>query len=146
MILMKRSIVCVILLAACAAAKQPDTLAESIRGYNDGIRWGRYSIAATRIPEEERSKFADEMDARSEDLRITDYEIIRVDQVGKNEAKVQIKISWYLDSVQTLRETHAMQTWERKAKTWLMVEEKRVRGAEMPGLPEPAAEAAITPR
>jgi hypothetical protein len=142
---MKRSIVCVILVG-CAAMKQPDTLAESIRGYNDGVRWGRYSVAAARIPAEERSRFADEMDARSEDLRITDYEIIRVDQVGKNEAKVQIKISWYLDSVQTLRETHAVQIWERKAKTWFMVEEKRVRGAEMPGLPEPAAEAAITPR
>jgi hypothetical protein len=141
-----RSICLVIALGACAAAKQPDTLAESIRSYNDGVRWGRYAIAATRIPAADRSQFADEMDERGKDLRITDYDVIRVDQVAKNEAKVQIKISWYLDSVGTLHETHAMQTWERHAKTWFMVEEKRVRGAEMPGLPEPPAEAAITPR
>ena len=31
-----------------------------------------------------------------------------------------------------------MQTWERHGKAWMMVDETRVRGAEMPGLPEPA--------
>ena len=49
----------------------------------------------------------------------------------------RVKVSWYLDSVGTLRETHAMQTWERKGKAWWIVKEERVRGDEMPGLPEP---------
>ena len=52
------------------------------------------------------------------------------------EARVQVKISWYKASEGTVHETHALQTWERQGKTWLMVEEKRLRGSEMPGLSE----------
>jgi hypothetical protein len=48
-----------------------------------------------------------------------------------------VKVSWYKDSEGTLRETQAMQTWERHGKTWLIVDEARLRGTEMPGLREP---------
>jgi hypothetical protein len=127
-------------LAACGAAAQQDsdTLAESIRSYNDGIRWGRYSVAASKVPAPERSQFVDDMDERSEDVKITDYEIVNVAARGAKEAKVRIKLSWYLASKGTVHETHAVQTWERQGKLLFMVEEARVRGAEMPGLPEPA--------
>ena len=37
-------------------------------------------------------------------------------------------MSWYLDSEGTLRETQAMQTWERHGKTWWMVDEARRAG------------------
>ena len=52
-------------------------------------------------------------------------------------AQVQIKLSWYSDSGGKLRETQAMQTWERHGKTWLVIEETRLKGTEMPGLREP---------
>jgi hypothetical protein len=32
-----------------------------------------------------------------------------------------------------------MQTWEKHGKGWLLVDETRVHGPEMPGLPEPLA-------
>jgi hypothetical protein len=32
-----------------------------------------------------------------------------------------------------------MQTWEKHGKGWFLVDESRVRGTEMPGLPEPLA-------
>lgn len=132
------SIVAVLSLAACGARQQnSETLAESIRSYNEGIRWQRYAIAAALIPPAERSKFVEEMDERAEDLRITDYEVVNVARSGKAEAKVQVKVSWYMDSEGTLRETHAVQTWQRTGKTWMMVEEARMRGHEMPGLLEP---------
>ncbi|MGE3457248.1 MAG: hypothetical protein AB7O24_19195 [Kofleriaceae bacterium] len=126
--------------AGCGAPqRESDTLSESIRTFNDGIRWQRFANAATRIPLAQRSQFVDEMDQRAEDLRITDYEIVRVDTRGPREAKVHVKVSWYLDSEGTLRETHAMQTWERQGKVWLMVDELRVRGAQMPGLADPVS-------
>ncbi|MBA3392883.1 MAG: hypothetical protein H0T89_09575 [Deltaproteobacteria bacterium] len=132
------SIVAVLSLAACGARQQnSETLAESIRSYNEGIRWQRYAIAAALIPPAERSKFVEDMDERAEDLRITDYEVVNVARSGKTEAKVQVKVSWYMDSEGTLRETHAVQTWQRTGKTWMMVEEARMRGHEMPGLLEP---------
>ena len=123
---------------ACGAGHQDgDTLGESIRSYNEGVRWGRYTIAAAKVLPAERNQFIDDMDARADDVKITDYEIVNVAARSSREAKVRIKLSWYLASKGTVHETHADQTWERKGRQWFMVEEARVRGAEMPGLAEP---------
>lgn len=142
-----------ILLASCLVAaacgttqRHTETLADTIRGYNDGVRWERFAAAAVAVPPAERADFVDEMDQRSKDLRISDYEIVKVDQKTEKVANVQVKLQWYLDSVGTLRETHALQTWERKGKTWWIIKEERFRGDEMPGLPEPLDVAGPTAR
>jgi hypothetical protein len=133
-----RAAVIAILMLGCGAAMphdEPD-LFESVRVFNDGVRWERFSNAAGAIPPKERSQFVDDMDQRAGDLKITDYEVVRVDPRGEREAKVQVKLSWYKASEGMLRETHAVQTWERHGKSWWMVDEIRLRGAEMPGLSE----------
>ncbi len=124
------------LVAACGAPqnRSEEDLSESIRQYNDGVRWGRFEVAASSLPPAERSKFIDEMDQRANDLKITDYDIVNVETHGPKAAKVQIKLSWYKDTEGTVHETHALQTWERHGKLWVMVDEIRVRGTEMPGL------------
>jgi hypothetical protein len=132
----RASLFAVVVLAACGArGGRTETLTDSIRSFNEGVRWERFAVAAARIPPRERSQFVEEMDERAEDLKITDYEIVKVDARGAREARVQVKLSWYRTSEGTLRETHAIQTWERQGKGWMMVAEARVRGAEMPGLP-----------
>ncbi len=137
---MRASLFAVMILAACGArAGGTETLTESVRSFNEGVRWERFAVAASRIPPPERSQFVEEMDERAEDLKITDYEIVKVDARGPREARVPVKLSWYRTSEGTLRETHAVQTWERQGKAWLMVAEARVRGAEMPGLAEAEA-------
>lgn len=130
-----------VLLAGCASGRSGDTLADSVRTYNDGVRWERFAVAAKHVPPQERSMFVDQADERAEDLKITDYEIVKVDAAGEREARVQIKLSWYRESEGTLRETQALQTWERHGKTWWMVDETRVKGDEMPGLAEPRVQA-----
>jgi hypothetical protein len=134
---MKRPISVLVMIAAagCGSAlrKDTETLSDSIRIYNDGVRWQRYAVAATAIPPAQRSKFVDEMDERANELKITDYEIVRVEP-GAKAAKVQVKVSWYADREGTLHETHALQSWERHGKEWWMVDAVRVRGHEMPGL------------
>jgi hypothetical protein len=133
---MKRiAILCV--LAGCAIPKTGETLTESVRQYNDGVRWERFAVAAVHVPPKQRAEFVDELDQRSKDLKISDYEVVKVDQKGTKEARVQIKLSWYKSSEGTLHETQALQTWERHGKDWLLVDESRLRGPEMPGLPEP---------
>jgi hypothetical protein len=123
-------------LAACHPPKTGDTLGDSIRSYNEGVRWGRYEVAAVHVPAAERSQFIDEVDERAKDVKITDYEIVKVDQKSEKVAEAQIKVSWYKDSEGTLHETQATQVWERHGKTWLIVNEERLRGTEMPGLRE----------
>lgn len=127
-----------VLAAACGSPAQQntETLAESIRSFNEGVRWQRFEVAAVSIPPRERSAFVEAMDERTKDLRITDYEVVRVDRSTDKEAKVHVKVSWYKDTEGTLRETHAMQVWRRKGKAWLMVDQTRHRGDEMPGLDE----------
>lgn len=133
---MKFAVAVILMVAACHAPRSGETLTESVRAYNEGVRWERYAVAATHVPPEQRSDFVDEADERSKDLKITDYEVVKVEQKGDKEAKVQVKVSWYLDSVGKLNETQAVQTWERHGKTWLVVDESRLRGDEMPGLRE----------
>jgi hypothetical protein len=126
------------LLCACAAPKAGDTLVDSIRQYNDGVRWGRYGVAANHVPPKERAVFVEEADERANEIKIIDYEVVRVDAQSPREATVQIKMSWYRDSEGKLRETQSLQTWERHGKTWWMVDEARLKGHEMPGLAERA--------
>jgi hypothetical protein len=127
-----------VLVAACGAPllRSENDLSESIRQFNDGVRWERFALAASSIPPPQRSQFVDTMDERAGDLKITDYEVVNVDARGARAARVQIKLSWYKASEGTVHETHAIQTWERHGKVWWMVDEARLRGAEMPGLAE----------
>jgi hypothetical protein len=130
-----------VVLAGCASARQGDTLADSVRNYNDGVRWERFAVAAVHVPPKERSTFVDSADERSHDVKITEYEVLKIDQKDDHEASVQIKMSWYRESEGTLRETQARQTWEKHGKTWWMVDEQRVKGHEMPGLQEALSKA-----
>jgi hypothetical protein len=134
-----RAIVIIALCIACGAAQvRPEhNLTESVRQFNDGVRWGRFASAANSIPPTQRTQFVDEMDERADDLKITDYEVVSVQPRGAGAARVQIKLSWYRASKGTVHETHAVQTWERHGKAWWMVDEARLRGAEMPGLADP---------
>lgn len=138
-----RAALLAILMLGCGASlhDQPD-LSESVRTFNEGVRWERFAAAAAALPPRDRSQFVDDMDQRSGDVKITDYEVMRIDPRGEHEARVQVKLSWYKTSEGTVHETHAVQTWERHGKAWWMVDETRLRGAPMPGLPESAAESA----
>jgi len=123
-----------VVLCACGMTRG-ESLSETIRVYNDNMRWERFPVAAIHVPAAQRSQFVDEADARAKDVKITDYEIVRVDRKG-HAAKVHVKLSWYRESEGMLHETQAMQTWEQHGKAWMIVDETRLRGTEMPGLPE----------
>lgn len=125
---------CAVVLLGCGAPKSHETLVESIRTFNEGVRWERFSVAATSVPPAERSAFVRDMDERAEDLKITDYDIITVDKHRADEAHVQVKWSWYRTSEGTLHETHADETWERHGDAWWIVDTTLVRGADMPGV------------
>ncbi len=131
------TVVSMLWVAGCAGPQDEDTLTVSIRAFNEGVRWQRYTTAASALPVDQRGEFVDEMDALSKDLRITEYEVIRVDPRGKHAAKVTVKVSWYRDDEGVLRETYAIQTWERRHKKWWMVDARRSKGDEMPGINEP---------
>lgn len=120
--------------AACAHAPKSEGLMEAVRTYNEGVRWERFTAAAAAVPARERDAFLDEREELAEDLRISDYEVVRVKDKGPDTADVQVKVTWYQDSVGTVRETWARQRWERQGKAWRITGERHVRGDDMPGL------------
>jgi hypothetical protein len=143
---MRAALMAILMLGCGAASLHGEAeLSESIRQFNDGMRWERFAAAASAIPPRERAQFVDDMDERAGDLKITDYEVVKVDSRSEREARVQVKLSWYKASEGTVHETHAIQTWERHGKAWWMVDEIRLRGAEMPGLPESPTSASSSP-
>jgi hypothetical protein len=135
----------------CAATqRKAEPLADSVRTYNDGVRWQRFDEAATRLPPDLRDEFLDQRDQLHEDLRVSDYEIIRVRNDGKGRrARVQIKYTWYLESSGKVHETHAVQTWHQGEEIWILRGERFLRGEPMPGLkggePKPDAPATDGP-
>jgi hypothetical protein len=122
--------------AGCGAAqREPEPLDQAVRVYNDGLRWERFDEAASRLPADRRDDFLDERDQLHDDLRISDYETIRVRFDGKQRrARVQVKYTWYLESRGVVHETHAVQTWHRGDEIWVMRGERHLRGETMPGL------------
>ena len=137
---MKLVSVCAVAIAVlgCGASpKRAELVLDEVRGYNDGVRWQKTPQAALRIPPREREEFFDERDELADELRIADYEIIRVRQPGRGErAVIQVKWTWHLDSKGIVHTTTSQQEWEMHGKRWLMVAEHRVRGEPMPGVPE----------
>jgi hypothetical protein len=122
--------------AACGAAqREPEPLDQSVRVYNEGVRWQRFDDAASRLPADRRDDFLDQRDQLHDDLRISEYDVIRVRYDNKQRrARVQIKYTWYLESRGVVHETHAVQTWHRGEEIWVMRGERYLRGERMPGL------------
>jgi hypothetical protein len=125
-----------LVVAACAGSqKHTENLLDQSTQYQEGLRWGRYEDAAAHVPPAEREAFLDEHDALAEELRIDDYEVIRVHvKKDHDEAMVQVKYTWHLDSKGIVNETVTDQLWERKGANWWMKEELYKRGEDMPGV------------
>jgi hypothetical protein len=134
-----KKLLCLIVVSGCAAATKPQTLDEAVRGYNDGLRWERISSAAVQVPPKERVDFVDARDKLAENLKLTDWDVVSVKRDGETAADVRVKVTWYEDDRGVVHTTQSQQRWERHGKMWWIVDEHRLRGDEMPGLPEPAA-------
>jgi hypothetical protein len=131
-----------LLLACGASPKASDMLIESSTAYQEGVRWGRYEDAALHLPAEQRDHFLDERDRLGKDLRIDDYEVVRVHlQNGQKAARVRVKYTWHLDSVGKVHETVTEQNWTRRERHWLLESEFVKRGEPLPGIPVAPADA-----
>ena len=124
--------------AACAAMpRNGEVLGDTVREYNEHVKWERFDRASMFVPSAQRASRVDEWDERAHDLKLITVDVVKIDRRGDREARVQVKLEWYRASENTVHETQAVQTWERRGKDWLVVDEARLRGPEMPGLPEP---------
>ena len=121
----------------CGSAQKTESLDRGVRRYHEGLRWSRFSGSAMHIPPRERGDFLDERAEIEDDLHIDMYEIRRLEANADQRARVDIEYTWHLDSKGIVHTTTARQLWRRHGDRWLLVEERRLRGEPMPGVPEP---------
>jgi hypothetical protein len=133
-------------LAACGGAQQrADDLLEAVRSYNESVRWQRYPAAAARVPVKERDAFLEEREDLEKELHISDYDLVKVGTAKKETAAIDVKYTWYKESEGVVHETRAVQTWERHGNAWMIIDERRAKGPEMPGLREPGEVDPVAP-
>ncbi len=138
-----RAYICMgLLLAACGGlpGKSEDFM-WSVRGYNDGIRWQRFDVAAGHVPVPERPAFLDERERLTENLRISDWEIKSVVfKADRTQARVEVRYDWHRDDEGIMKHTTCAQRWVLRGKEWFMTEELELRGDDMPGVDAPIEE------
>ena len=134
---------CLLLWASCGGVQPAEPLSDAVRAYNDALRWQRFDSAAARVTATDRDAFLDVRDQLHEDLRINNYEVIRVRFDGEeSRARVHVKVTWHLDSQGIVHDTHTVQTWHREGSHWFLIRENHLRGEPMPGVEEGSAEPA----
>lgn len=124
-------------ITACGgSAKRSHDLQYDVRLFNEGVRWVNLPQAAVRILPSEREEFLNEREELEEELRIDDFEIMRLKTEGTDQerATVQIKWTWHMDREGVVRTTTSRQAWRRYGSRWIMTKEARLRGDEMPGI------------
>jgi hypothetical protein len=104
-----------------------------VRTFQEGLRWRKYDMAADYVPAKAREQFLDAHDDVDGDLRIDDYELMRVKvEDGKEKALVRVRYTWHLESLGAVHDTVVEQGWEKQGKVWRIVANEHKRGEEMP--------------
>lgn len=108
-----------------------ETLRETQKEFSQYLRWGAIEKASQFVVEEQRNEFA-ALAPHLTDLRITDYEVIKVDQVSENEALVVVRYAGYSMASPVERSIVLDQNWSRVPETdfWMVsLEVSRLREA-----------------
>jgi hypothetical protein len=132
---MKSALVLVLVASGCGAAtsrERGEDLVTDLRVFHEGLRWRRYDEAADHVPPAARTRFLDVHEELDSDLRIDDYDIVRVSWSGTRAAKVRVRCTWHLDSVGVVHETTVDQSWERQGKVWRIVASEHHKGETLP--------------
>ena len=126
--------------------RRQDDLMHDARMWNDDFRWGRWEIVGQSLLPEENALFQERKNLVGDDLVIADYEVTGVRFLeGSRGATVDVTLEWYKKSDPTVRQSTLQQRWEQGAGRWMMVKQRRVRGARFPLVPEPVAEKPALP-
>lgn len=108
-------------------ASPAELLDRSLNGFHGHLIFQRFDEAAAFVPTATRSDFMAYYENEGEDLKITEYEITRV-EVNPDEtvAKVEVTISWYRLPSSTIQKTKMVEEWtfDKLLSRWEVVEQK----------------------
>ncbi len=103
---------------SCSQSRE-NSLAETIRKYNNALRWKGYMAAGTLVSDEIRRKFIAEKLQELQDRNIVDATVLdMVYDKTKKKADVIMLYSEYLNSTGNLTQTQERQVWKYIKNGW----------------------------
>lgn len=126
-------------LAACGSTKtRPQQLRETVRVYNDNVRWKRFHAAARHIPQRQRDRWLHQAERAGKSMVIVDYEAIPV-TIGDERAVIAVDLAYYRMPGVVVERARRKQVWVYKSGDWRLESER------ITAVPEPDATPAELP-
>lgn len=124
-----------------------DRLKMALEEYNDGLRWGKVEAACAHLPVALRQPFAERFQQLSGELEVMDYEVQRIEWDKKQgTARVRVDMSWSLKRRGIVERTVLEQKWQEAGTgQWIVAEQRRITGSQVPFLDDPPPAAAAPP-
>ena len=125
-------------LTACSTPNRMTHLRDTLRTFNQQIRWGMWPAASAHVSDEKREKWLTRRIANAQNLKLSDVRLVRVVSDGPRatKAKVMISITWYRSSDMKVQSANWLQTWHHSRIGWRLVdEEKQIAAKPAPSKP-----------
>ena len=118
--------------SGCAATANAKALQASVKGFNENLRWKRFTSAASFVPPDKRNKFIAHYSGLERDLFIQDLEIRNVHLLNQpseespneaiRKAQVVVMAEYYMLPSTVVKRQPVTQEWEFRNGNWQMVE------------------------
>ncbi len=116
-------------LAACNQIGTPASHAqEAAQNIAENERFGRVELVLEKVSPGARPDFVKAHSGWGGKITIADTELGNFHMEGKEDAEMNLRVTWYLASEQELRSTLLRQRWHSTKGTWLLTSEERVDG------------------
>ena len=118
----------------CATPNRMTHLKDTLRSFNQQVRWGIWASAAAHVEQKQRQAWLENRLTAGRDLKMSDVRLVRVVSDGPlaTKAQVIVTLTWYRISDMKLQSSHWMQTWKHTQRGWKLTKEERHAKAPLP--------------
>jgi hypothetical protein len=127
-----RGLILLCLLSGCVNPHTTDPkeiLRDSVRSFNDALRWQNFSEAISYLPPERRQRFLDHANNLRDEVEISDYEITSSQPKGPERVEIRVQMQWQSKRSGLLRKIELTELWQKGPGDWVVID-LRQRGVE----------------
>ena len=126
----------------CATQNRLTHLRDTLRSFNQQVRWGLWPGAARHVDQKMRRDWLESRLAAAQGLKMTDVRLVNVSSDGprSREAKAVVTLTWYRTADMKVYQSHWLQTWEHTRNGWRLMKEDRQLKESVPIKKKPKAD------
>ncbi|MGC6417926.1 MAG: hypothetical protein ACON3Z_12460 [Bradymonadia bacterium] len=115
-------------LAGCGTPNRMTHLKDTLRTFNQQVRWGMWPAASAHVGPKMREMWLASRLSNAAGLKISDVKLVRVTSDGPRatQAEVLVSLTWYRVDDMTLQAATWKQDWEHSRAGWSLVGEERL--------------------